>query len=143
MSENAHNGLIKVTSIVLLVVGMLLSALILGAMMKADTKTVIKTVGPVKYLPGPPVGDHRAIGSMTRDEFAFITRGMEMQKVRDMFGNPPGNVDGDGKTFFPAEGGGKYWVYVNQLNDGKLENDGGCTSSDACVDVVVKKSYAR
>lgn len=146
MNRDSNRSTIMVSSVSILVVGMLLSALILGVMMKGDTKTITKTVirGPVKYLPGAPEAvDHRAIGTMTRDEFNSITIGMDMALIRKTFGEPPGNVPDDSKTFFPAEGGGRYWIHVGQLNDGHIENKGGCNSDETCSDVVTKKNYER
>lgn len=74
------------------------------------------------------------IGRMTAAEFNYITRDMRSTHISDMFGIPPGNVDGDFKTIYPAASGGRYIVY---FYDKDVDN------SDYDKLVVKSKEYKR
>lgn len=63
-----------------------------------------------------PHPDQMPIGAMTHREFEYIEPDMGGRHIDDMFGVPPENVPNDGKTFYPAAAGGRYWIFWRDFN---------------------------
>jgi hypothetical protein len=82
--------------------------------------------GPVEYRTAtrtvvePTIRDE--IGAMTAREFESIRIGTHIDALEAQFGRPEGNVDDNGVEFYPAVGGGTYFLEYkkNDQHDGLL-----------------------
>jgi hypothetical protein len=75
------------------------------------TKTV--TVTTVRQSPPEP-SLRDCVGCMTALEFDTIHAGMTWDALDAQFGDPTGNILNDHKEFYPAVGGGTYWVFLDK-----------------------------
>lgn len=116
-------GLFAVFIIVLTIIGK----------MEPDKKVVTKIVTTQVAVPQLAISGTVPIGSMTAQEFNYITENMTMETVERMFGKPYGNPSGDFQTWYPAAGGGRYIIH-DKWND---------CGSDCDVLVVKSKEYQK
>lgn len=104
------------------------------------TKYITKVVtvrAPVRIIHTPPEPRVRdCVGCMTAQEFASIHPDTEYEGLKALFGEYPGQVDNDRREFYPAVGGGTYWVFLKYGGSCNKNHD-----NDECINVVSRTAY--